>query len=441
MAGEIYFSNLAGNFDYQQILDQMQYIKSQQIFLLQERESIIQQKKDAVANYRTLIKDIQGIFEDLVSPTLFAEKSVSISDETAISVTITDPTKVSESNLDISVTQLAKNDVWLTGGGVSDKDTAITSLSSGSLTVSYQGTDYTVSYDNTDSLQSIVDKLNTQFQSSNANLSASIFFDGINYRLMVKGLDTGSGNTVTITDSLTGTGSLTDALGGFNNVQTAQNAQISIYGTTVESSTNTFNSVLPGVVIEAKSTTSSPVNVTIGKNYQPFKDKLQEFVNKYNEIVDFVQTNTSKEGVLSGDYTLQSIRSQIFNGLTPLMELGIINVDKDTGHISINNTELDNKLQTDPSTVQTKISDLDKNLRDYFYSVLDPYGPLKSKEKGYDKQIEAIEKKIEIDTKRIDAEIEILRKQFIALQVYMAEMEDLRLRLSSLFTNQTDQTQ
>lgn len=185
--------------------------------------------------------------------------------------------------------------------------------------------------------------------------------------------------------------------------------------------------------------TASPVNVTIGKDYQPFKDKLREFISKYNEIVDFVQTNTSKEGVLSGDYTLQSIRSQIFNGLTPLMELGIINVDKDTGHLSIDNTELDNKLQTEPSTVQTKISDLDNNLRDYFYSVLDPYGPLKSKEKGYDRQIEAIEKKIEIDTKRIDAEIEILRKQFIALQVYMAEMEDLRLRLSSLFTNQTTQ--
>lgn len=108
MAGEIYFSNLAGNFDYQQILDQVQYIKSQQILLLQEREAHIQSKKDAITNYRTLIKDLQGIFEDLVSPTLFAEKSVSISDETALSVTITDPTQVSESNLDISVLQLAK---------------------------------------------------------------------------------------------------------------------------------------------------------------------------------------------------------------------------------------------------------------------------------------------------------------------------------------------
>ncbi len=433
MAGEVYLSNLVGNFDYKPILDKFRLYKSQQIFFLQDKENLIKQKKSAYKEYYNLLDGFKDTLDQLLSPSLFSEKSVSISDETVLDVTITNPEKVTESNLDISVIQLAQNDVWLSNSGKNDKNAAMSDLNSGTITISYDTGSININYDNTDSLQSIVDKINSEAKSNNLNINASLFFDGTNYRLMIKGLDTGSSKTVSISDSNTGAGSLLNEIGGFNNVQQAQNAQISIYGTTVESETNRFNNVLDGVNIEVKKKTSSPVNVSISKNYQPLKDNLQNLIDKYNQIVDFTKNKAGKNGVLSGDSTIQSVRSQIFKGLFPLMELGIFNVDKDTGHISIDSEKLDKYINSDIDQLKTKISELSTTLKDYVYFAIDPEGPLKSKEKSFDRQVNNIEKKIEIDTKRINEEIETMKKQFIALQMYMAQMEDVRQRLSAVF--------
>ena len=41
MAGEIFLSNLSGQFDYQQILQKFQQLKFQQVSLLQDQEESI----------------------------------------------------------------------------------------------------------------------------------------------------------------------------------------------------------------------------------------------------------------------------------------------------------------------------------------------------------------------------------------------------------------
>ncbi len=439
MANEIYLSNLVGNFDYQQILEKFKLYKSQEIFILQDRENAIKQKKSAYKEYVNLLDNFKDTLDQLLAPSLFSEKSATVSDETAVSVSITNPEKVSPSNLDLQVIQLAQNDVWLTGNGKPDKDTAMSGLKSGTLSISYKGNSIDISYDNTDSLQNIVDKINSEASANNMNINASVFYDGNNYRLLIKGLDTGSTSGISISDSNSGTGSLTDELGGFNNVQSAQDAEISIYGTTVKSETNSFNNVLDGISIEVKKQTTTPVNISISNDYKPVKDNLQKLIDAYNQIVDFVKEKSGKDGPLNGDFTPQSVRSNIFKGLFPLMEAGLINVDKDTGHLSIDSKKLDDYLRNDPDTLKSKINQLNTTLKDYIYFALDPQGPLKYKEKTFDKQVQNLEKKIEIDTKRINEEIEILRKQFIAMQMYMAQMEDIKQRIAATFGLQNQQ--
>ncbi len=434
MAGEVYLSNLVGNFDYQPILEKFRLYKSQQIFLLQDKEALLQQKKSAYASFGNLIDKIKDSVDNLLNPTLFSEKLAEVSDETVVSVSITNSSALSETNIDLQVNQLAKNDVWLSDDGVSDKDSQISSLNSGTLTISYKGNSIDISYDSNDSLQSIVDKINQGASDNNLNITATVFYDGSKYRLLVKGLDTGSSSTVSISDSNSGSGSLTDALGGFSNVQAAQDAEISIYGQTVTSETNDFNNTIAGLSISVKKETSNPVNITVIKNPQPLKDSINTLVDTYNSIVDFIKNNTGQNDILSGDTTLQSIRSAIFRQFSPLMELELLNVDKNTGHISINENKLDEYINNNPDTLKDKISQL-SSLKDYLYTITDPYGPIKSKEKSFSKQIQGIEKKIEQDTKRINEEIEIMKRQFVSLQMYMAQMEDIKLRLSAMFFN------
>ncbi len=432
MAGEIYLSNLVGNFDYQQMLDSIRALKSQQLYLLQSKEGNIKDKKSAISDYGSLLRDFKSAFDSVTSVGELDKKKVSVSDDTVLDVIVNDPQKLAPTTIDIQVNQLAKNDVWITNSGVTYKDAPISSLTAGTLTINYQSSSINVSYDSTDSLQDIVNRINTTAADSGLNINASIFYDGSQYRLLIQGKDTGSANTVSISD----TGNLSSTLGNFYNAQAAQNAQISVYGNTVESSTNSFDNVIAGLTINVKSVSTTPVSINIQEDYDPFINDLKSMIDKYNEIVDFIKNNTGENGVLSDERTtLQSIRSGIFKRLDPLFQLGILSVDKDTGHISIDETDLKNQLLTDKASVETKINDLKTQLNDYLVYITGTDSPVKLKEKSYDKQIQNIEDMIQQQSKRIDEEIQTLKKQFVALQQLMAQMEDIRQRIASTFGN------
>lgn len=444
MAGELFISDLAGGFDYNEILQKVQLLKSQQIALLQERENILSQKKAAISDFGDIVSELQDIFDDLTGGDLSYEKQITVSDENAIEASITNKYKAVPGSIDITVNQLAKNDVWLSQAGLSDKDTTAVATSNGTLEIKYAGNVVaTIDYD-TDTadttkpstLQEIADAIN----SAQDDVNATIFYDGSGYKLLLSGKDTGANNTIELNE--TGGGDLLSQLqigSGYSgsHVQTSQNAQIEIYGQTVESQSNTFTDVLEGVSFTVKQTTASPVNIQISQDETALKDKLTEFIDKYNEMVDFISTNTGENGVLSGEYTLQSIRSSIFSSLDPLFEIGILSVDKDNGHLSLNSSEFDNQMQQDPNIIKTKLDDVEATLDPYLKAILDPDGIINQKEKSYQRQISNIEDKIEFDTKRINQEIETMRMQFVALQRYMAEMQDIRSRIQSTFGIQT----
>ncbi len=439
MAGEIYLSNLSGQFDYQSMLDKYQKLKNQQIALLQEKEAKIYDKKNAYQNFAGLLDNFNSSFEKLTDTTIFDQKVISISNESVLTATITDPSKLKDTNLNIVSKQLAQNDVWLSGDGVTDKDTAAVATASGTIELSYAGsTVATIDYDTDVSdttkpstLQEIADAINN----AQSNIKASIFFDGTNYRLLLSGADTGANNTIAISE--TGSGDLLDQLQlgssySASHVQSAQNAQIDIYGQTVESSTNTFDKVVDGLRIDILSTSATGVDLTINDDYEPLKTSLSEFIDGYNSIVDFIKDNTSDTGPLSGDFTLHQIRSSIFDKFDPLFEMGVLSVDYTTGKISLDSAELDNQLQNDPDSVKTKIETLKTDLDDYLSYLTGYDSPLDDKDKSLDNQINNIENSIESISKKIDAEMENLKKQFVWLDQFMAQMNDIRNRLTAL---------
>ena len=450
MAGEIYLSNLSGQFDYQSILEKYKELKSQQITLLQNEESKIANQKSAYESFTNSLSALDTTFSNLTDPLTFDQKSVAVSDESVLSVTVTDPSKVSKTNLNITVNQLAKNDAWLSQSGVTDKDSGAVATADGAIDITYNGTTTTINYDTNTSdsskpstLQEIADAIN----SAQDNVKASIFYDGSNYRLLLSGKDTGASNTISITES--GGGDLLNNLqigtyGGSDHghVQSAQDAEISIYGTTVSSSTNSFTNVVDGLKIDVLSTSSSGVDVTVDNDYTDLKKSMQGFIDSYNNIVDFISNNTSKDGALSGDFTLQQIRSSIFDKLDPLFELGILDVDHTTGKISLDSFKFDEELNSDPDNVKTQIENLKSSLGDYMDYITGYDNPIKYKEESLDNQINQIEDSITSLAKRLDEEMENLKKQFVWLDQFLGEMNSVKSRLTSLFaTSQTTSNQ
>lgn len=179
-------------------------------------------------------------------------------------------------------------------------------------------------------------------------------FDGIAKATLVNGqivlTDSTSGTTdlsITLTYNANGSsatltlptmavetegGSTTADLAGFaeadfTETQSAQDSQIRVdgypSGAWISRSSNTIDDVISGVTLHLHDTTDAAgEEITLTRDIQSVKDKLNSMVDAYNLAVVQIQENTGYDsvtktgGVLMGDFVVSTIRSQI---RTPLI--------------------------------------------------------------------------------------------------------------------------
>ncbi|MBN2183276.1 MAG: flagellar filament capping protein FliD [Sedimentisphaerales bacterium] len=90
----------------------------------------------------------------------------------------------------------------------------------------------------------------------------------------------------------------------------------------ISRSSNTIDDVIHGVTLHLHDTTDeSGEEITLTRNIESVKEKLEAMVKAYNEVVSYIQEATGYDdatkvaGSLMGDYTVSSIRYQILNPL------------------------------------------------------------------------------------------------------------------------------
>ena len=108
-----------------------------------------------------------------------------------------------------------------------------------------------------------------------------------------------------------------------------QNARFTVNGLTVERGKNEgIDDVIKGVTLNFKGKTGEKATVKIGTDTALMKDKIKAFVDQYNKLVDAFKKYGKAEqaqidsgtgpAVLSGDATLRSLESMIYNSvMTP----------------------------------------------------------------------------------------------------------------------------
>ena len=108
-----------------------------------------------------------------------------------------------------------------------------------------------------------------------------------------------------------------------------QNARFTVNGLTVERGKNEgIDDVIKGVTLNLKGKTGEKATVKIGTDTALMKDKIKAFVDQYNKLVDAFKKYGKAEqaqidsgtgpAVLSGDATLRSLESMIYNSvMTP----------------------------------------------------------------------------------------------------------------------------
>ncbi len=434
MAGEIYISNL-GSFDYRNILEMYYRANSLPIQLLQSQESEIDSKIKSYQDFESKIENFYSAFNSLISAPVEG-KSVSSSDENILSVNITDELKAIPGSYTVEVEQLAKNDIWLSQNGKST-DEAVASAS-GTLQISYAGEvvatiDYDTDVDDS-SKPSTLEEIVSAINSAQDKVRASMVFDGSSYYLLLMGKDTGAANSIELQE--VGDGDLLDQLQigsdySDSHVQTASDAQINLFDKTLTSPDNTFSEAIPGVSFTVKRIGTAVVNVS--EDTSKFENALHSFIQAYNDIVDFVQKEGGKDGVLSGDFTLQMIRSSILSKLQPLFNLNLLEIDKDTGHISIKSDKLTSLEKESPEVLESAMQDLKASLYDYLIYLKSPDSPVELSIDNLNDRKNSLEDQIALMNKLLNERIETLKQQLIQLQLFQQQMEEIRAKLSATF--------
>jgi flagellar hook-associated protein 2 len=107
-------------------------------------------------------------------------------------------------------------------------------------------------------------------------------------------------------------------------LQAAQDASISIGSTTgggspvtIKSHSNTVTDLIPGVRLDLKSVSASPITVQTSPDIDSMKNKINQFISSYNNVVSSVNqqfsynSDTEETGTLMGDMYLMNIHSNL----------------------------------------------------------------------------------------------------------------------------------
>lgn len=115
----------------------------------------------------------------------------------------------------------------------------------------------------------------------------------------------------------------------FVETQQAQDSQIKVDGFPpgaeewITRSSNTIDDVITGVTLHLHDTTDGETEeeITLTRNVSSVKNKLEDFVEAYNEVVTYIKETTGYDatvdeaGVLIGDYVLSVMKQQLSNPL------------------------------------------------------------------------------------------------------------------------------
>ncbi len=447
---------LTSGIDYNTIISKLIEVERIPIRNLENRRSIY---NDKISVYNTLTSKLESLMnavDKLRSSTNFYEKTASTSNDTVLEATASNSASAGlytiEPHSVAGKIQLATSD-RRTGTTSFSSSTDVVNSSGGSLVFeyTYAGTTVSLSIADGTTLEQLRDAINND--ADNPGVTASIINVGTNdYRLVLTGKDTGSSNTITITANTTLTG-FTDA--DFT-ASTAQDAKFSIGGIDIVKSSNTFSDVIPGVTITLKAESTSSVTITVNNDINSIKQNIEDFVDAYNAVVDYIDANSQYStlarsgGALSDETTpgiilnrLKTIITSRVSGqpsdLRTLAQLGIT-TDYETGHLQIDTTTLNEKLTSDLETVETLFTNstdgIAKELYDYLDGVTDQTtGSIAIRVDGLEDLVSDINDDISDMESRLIRLEERLRRQFAALESMLTEMNSQSSFLSRLFTS------
>jgi len=376
------------------------------------------------AKVRELLESVKP-FDLFVSGgvSVFDQKSANASG-TSVIFDAVDETSINEGTTNITVTELAKRDVFQSSA--INLDVKNSTIDAGDLNIGIGDNNYT--FDTTDKTY---DQLATEIN-SNLDLTASVEQVGDDsYRLVIKSAKSG------IENALTSTGDASLALGYDAldaNIQKSSNLEASINGIEYNVSSNIIT-IEGGLKITAIEKGDSSISVQ--KDSSSISPSLENFVLKYNELVEMIDEELYSESSPIQDKSslrsmMEGIKSKIFDVYGSDDSLSVFNfgfeIDK-TGFLSIDTKVFNEALENNPDDIKrlfmgvAEDEGLGTQLKSYIDELNFSDGLLYSYEESMNARKESLEEEKEKAIEDLDNNYALLSQQFASYGTIINQME------------------
>lgn len=287
------FSNV---FDIDEIVSKLMKTEQAPLDKMTRQKQTLEWQMDSYREVNSKIKELDDLITSLKLnlPSTYGAKKVTSSNESA--VTATGSTNATSGS--IHVTQLATASVFKSSG------TSGFTPANGTFTFEVTTPDstepkmVTINTSDSDTIDDIVKKLN------NAQLGVTAYkgqiSDGTNYvdTIALTSRTTGEGVSIKAADGdsasfLTQLGFQVDGDNKLVATTQGQKAQYEINGLKMENNNNTFEQA--GITYELKGTTDQPVSLNVSTDVDAIFDKIKQFVDKYNELVEQINGKVNEK--------------------------------------------------------------------------------------------------------------------------------------------------
>lgn len=411
---------------------------------IQQQIKTQETKISGYGQFQSALSQFQDAANTLSNPDIFASLATDVQGG---AVRAAADATATPGRYDVEVEQLATAGN-LASGQVEDP-TAALSDAEATVVLSFEGReDATFVMEAGSSLEDVRDAINAD---PDAGVSASIIFDGTDYRLALSSSETGEDASII---GLTMGGALEGEI--FN---PGQDAQFNVNGIPITSPTNQVEGAIEGVTLSLQEGGGTTSTITIQRDEETIRNAITDFVDAYNEFKSTIGTLTAFDvenetsGALNGESAVRSVENTLRSVMAAGSEGGELNMLADlgisltrTGTLSIDDDKLNQVIANDRGELAEFFAGgensvgLATNLGTSIEQMLDTNGVVKGAITSAENRIESLNDRFARVESSIESTISRYRTQFGQLDSLISQMNQTSDYLTQQFNMINAQT-
>jgi flagellar hook-associated protein 2 len=314
-SGQITYTGLGNGTDFDSLITKLVQVEQGRITTLQTWKQSWVDKQECFQALNTQMLSLKTTLEGMDTEGEFMVKVADSSNSSVLSATTS--SGADDGSHIVQVERLATAKAMVTDTGYASADTDINpAASDATFNYVYQGTTYTTSVGANCSLTDLCSIINND--ANNPGVKASVVYDGSQYYLQLRGMDTGDSASLTIASNSTLTGFTAS---DFDTITSNASALLKLDGWPTGSTsfitreTNTVTDLISGVTLNLKST--GTVTLTVSTDTDAIKENIQTFVEQMNTVRTLLQeltkydSTSQQASILTGNYGLQLIDTNL----------------------------------------------------------------------------------------------------------------------------------